>query len=248
LKKRFNAGSTVNLSYTWAHLISNVNTANSFIEHSSTTGQAGAQDYTNPRADRANSLDDIRQLLTANYTLDLPFGKGQKFLGTANGIVDHIVAGWSLSGITTFEAGLPLSFEQSGGNNLTSYFGAGTLRPTLTGQTKKVSGSKFDRTLPGHTWFNTGAFTPTGAWSFGNESQADSSLRADGEDNWDIGVSKATAIKEGISLQFRGELFNLFNHPQFLAPETDISKGGFGTVSYQANNQRLAQFSLRLNF
>ena len=82
----------------------------------------------------------MRQLLTANYVLNLPFGKGMKFLNSANGVVDHIVSGWSLSGITTFRSGTPLSFEQSGGNNLTSSFGAGTLRPTLTGQPKKVSG------------------------------------------------------------------------------------------------------------
>jgi hypothetical protein len=254
-KKQFSAGSSVNLSYTWAHLISNVNTSfMGSLEAASAGGYAGAQDYTNPRADRANSDFDARQLLTANYVLDLPFGKGRKFVNSANGAVDRIVGGWSLSGITTFESGLPLSFEQSGGNNLTTDFGAGTLRPTLTGMPKKGSGSPFSRTLPGNTWFNTAAFTPTGAWSFGNESQVDSSLRAQGEDNWDLGVGKATAIKEGISLQFKGELFNLFNHPQFTPPVTDISKGfvsnggTFGTIGYLVNNPRLVQLSLRLNF
>jgi hypothetical protein len=250
LKKRLAAGSTVNINYTWAHLISDVNTGASFDENASFTGGiTGPQDYTNPHADRANSGFDIRQILEAEYILDLPFGKGRRFLSGANGTVDHIVSGWSLSGITAFQSGLPLGLTVSGGNSLTEYFGAGKLRPNVVpGVPKKVGGSAYNRTLPGKSWFNPAAFTKPADWTFGNESQVDSSLRADGVDNWDINILKDTKIKEEISLQFRAELFNLFNHPQFVAPETDIDNGGFGTVAFQENNPRVAQLSLRLNF
>ena len=189
----------------------------------------------------------MRQLLTANYIFELPFGKGKQFLGSANPVVDRIVSGWSLGGITTFEAGYPLGMTVDGGNNLSTNFGAGTIRPNVVaGVPKKVGGSKYNRL---NEWFNTAAFAKPGDWSFGNESANDSSLRQDGVDNWDINVGKSTAIKEGISLQFRGELFNLFNHPQFAAPNTSLNSGSFGIVpAYQANSPRIAQFSLRLNF
>jgi hypothetical protein len=245
-KKHFSAGATVNVSYTWSHFITN--------------GEGGYQDYNNLRADRSNSTSDIPHYLAINYILDAPFGKGKHFLNSAGPVVDRIVGGWQLSGITVYESGFPLAFTSTGSavNNLTNNFYAGTTRPSVVaGVSKAGTGSRFARATGqgGATWFNTGAFMNAGPWAFGNESRVDSTLRADPTKNWDMNLAKNTAIKEGIVLQFKAEYFNAFNHPQYNAPVVTYGAGNFGTIPANSANgatnlsqPRIGQLSMRLTF
>ncbi len=246
MRKHFSAGATINASYSWAHLLTNVDSQNGYLEPGQSQTGFGPQDFTNPAADRSNSAADVRQRLTIEYILDLPFGKNKRYLSSANGVMDHIVSGWGLNGITVFQSGLPLGFTTNSGNTLSANFGTGTIRPNVVpGVSKKVTGGRYDRL---GEWFNTAAFSQPGAFAFGNESRLDSDLRSDGIDNWDVNVSKTTAIKEGISLQFRAEFFNVFNHAQFAPPNTALGNSAFGTVTATANQPRIGQFSLRLNY
>ena len=249
LRKRFSAGATISASYTWAHFITNVD--NSAYD---ATGNPGPQDYTNPGADRSNSAADIPQYFTLNYLLDAPFGKGKRFLTNSNGLLDHVVSGWGLSGITTYESGFPLNLNVQGGNALANNFYAGTIRPNVVpGVSKTMPGSRFSRTNT--TWFNTAAFSNPGNFAFGNESRVDSTLRADGLKDWDMALVKNTPVREGISIQFRAEYFNVFNHPQYGAPVNSLGNANFGKIvantasgSTNINQPRIGQLSLRLNF
>ncbi len=252
IRKHFSAGATVNLSYSWAHFIDNEETGGG----SNGVSADAPQDYTNPRADRAISLDDIPNTLTLNYILDLPFGKGKRFLNHGSGVVDRMVSGWSWSGIAIYQSGFPEAFSINGGTPLSSNFYTGTIRPNVVpGVSKSGTGSRFARTLPGATWFNTAAFISPGNFSFGNESRVDATVRADAKRNWDMTLSKSTAIKEGLSLQFRAEYFNVFNHPQYGSPNTAVGASNFGQLSANTGNgstntnqPRIGQLSLRLNF
>jgi hypothetical protein len=244
LQKRFAAGSSVNAAYTWAHLISNVDSPNGYLEPGEPGNGFGAQDFTNPGADRSNSAQDVRQRLVISYVLDIPVGKGKRFLGSVNGWEDKVVSGWGLNGISTFQSGLPLGFTYQPGTVLQNYFGAGQARPNVVeGCAKSISGSPTGRI---NEWFNTSCFSAPSQYGFGNESRLDSSLRAQGIDNFDLNLSKTTSIREGISLQFRAEMFNLFNHPQFAPPNTALDSGTFGQVTADANQPRIGQFSVRL--
>jgi hypothetical protein len=253
LKKHFNAGATISASYTWGHFLTNVESAGTA---NNATGTAAAQDYTNPRADWSNAAADVPQYFTLNYILDLPFGKGKHFLSQSNGLVDRLVSGWTLSGITTIQNGFPINLNVSGGNQLSNNFNAGTIRPNVVaGVSKNAPGSRYDRTLPGATWFNTAAFANPGSFAFGNESRVDPTLRADGVKNWDMNLAKNTVLREGISLQFRAEYFNIFNHPQYGAPGNQLGTANFGQLSANTangatnlNQPRIGQLSLRLNF
>jgi len=140
---------------------------------------------------------DVRQRAVISYILDLPFGKGKRYLSSAQGVTDKVVSGWNLSGITTFQTGLPIGLTvaalQSSTVNYTpylqTYFGAGTPRPNVVpGVSKLVSGSPKNRI---NEWFNTAAFTSPDPYGFGNESRLDSQLRSQGIDNFDIGVIPA---------------------------------------------------------
>lgn len=254
LRYRLGSGGTVNLGYTWAHLISDIDSEQGYLEGSEPATGYAPQDFTNHRADRSDSAADIRQRFTGEYILDLPFGTGKKFFANASTVVNELVGGWGLDGITTVETGEPIGLQTNSGNTLENDFVGGALRPNVVpGVNKKSTESRYDRTLPGHTWFNTAAFAMPGDFQFGNESRLDSVLRRDSIDNWDMTVSKSFPIHEGVNLQFKAEYFNLFNRPQFdltkiLNSDTALGSTSFGQVTWQVNQPREGQFSLRLNY
>jgi hypothetical protein len=247
--------SMLNVSYTWSHTISNADSPNGYLEGGSGQATTGVtpQDFTNLEAERSNSAADLRQRLSVQYVLDLPFGKGKRFLATANPVLDRIVSGWGLNGITAIQTGLPLALTTQAGNIMSTQFGAGIIRPNVVPNvSKKLSGTRYERTLPGNTWFNKAAFSvpdPNG-FVFGNENRVDSELRVDNANNWDVGLTKSTKISERFAIQFRAEYFNVFNRPQFgfTSGNLKAGSGNFGVSSTQANNPRTGQFSIRLNY
>ena len=113
------------------------------------------------------------------------------------------------------------------------------------GCSKSTSGSAQSRV---NGWFNTGCFTAPPAFTFGSESRTDPNLRTAGVANWDFAAFKDTAIHERFALQFRAEIFNMFNRVQFAAPNTTVGSSTFGYVTNQVNNPRLVQVALRLKF
>ena len=73
-------------------------------------------------------------------------------------------------------------------------------------------------------------------------------VRSHGIANYDFTVFKNTQLTERFGLQFRSEIFNLFNRVQFGYPGTALGNPQFGVVSGQYNNPRLVQFALKLLF
>ena len=66
--------------------------------------------------------------------------------------------------------------------------------------------------------------------------------------NFDVSILKSTKIWEKTNLQFRAELFNIFNRVQFAPPVIQQDASNFGQILSQGNQPRLVQFSLRLNY
>ena len=97
-------------------------------------------------------------------------------------------------------------------------------------------------------WFNTLCFQQPGEFSFGNERRVDPSIRSNGEGNFDTVFSKSFALPHETTFKFSGEIFNLFNHPQFGLPNSLVGVPGFGEVTTQANLPRTAQFEGRITF
>ena len=124
------------------------------------------------------------------------------YLGDTSGFVGGLVGGWSVNGVTTLQAGLPLAFLAT--PNLVG-FGYG-LRPNVVdGCDKSVSGSEEERL---NEWFNTACYTVPNAafvaadpasdprlrWALGNAERVDPDLRAHGVHNWNFAVSKQTRL------------------------------------------------------
>lgn len=252
--RRFQGGGTLLVAYTNAKLLTNTDTLTSWLENGATGGVGQVQDWNNLNGERSVSSQDVSQRLVISYVLDLPFGKGKKYLNSVSGITSKAVSGWGIDGVTTFQRGFPLKIAWGGAATPleAANLGVSNVRPNVTaGCNKGARGSGLSGEL--NQWFNSACFAAPPDWGFGSEARVDSSLRAPGINNFDFAVFKRTSITERAGLEFRTEFFNLFNHPQFGFPGTNFVSGssnGFGQiVSTNPNsNPRLIQFALKFVF
>jgi hypothetical protein len=256
-KRSFSHAGQLQAAYTWAKLLSDTDNTSSFEDGQG--GQGVVQDNNNIHAEKSISLQDLTNNLVINYGIDLPFGKGQQFLSGSNGVVNAIVGGWRMNGITTFHSGLPVPFVTNG-NSLSNYFGAGPIRPNVVaGCNKHVKGSAQSRAAG---WFNTACFVDPADFTFGNERRVDSDIRAAGAANFDLSANKTFKVYDRITGKFTVEAFNLFNRAQFGAPDSNVNDGSpvydtagnflhgsaFGVVTRQQNGPRVLQFAMRFSF
>ena len=244
VEKRISQGGTVLGSYTWGR---NMGTAET--QHGSTEAHAPGfvQDWYNLRAEYSQLSYNLPHHFVAGYVLDLPVGKGKRYLANESGILDKAVSGWGVDGITTYAMGFPLIFTAQP-TYISQSLGAGTPRPNVVaGCNKQVSGGAASK-LTG--WFNASCFTQPSNFGFGNEPRVDS-MRSQGIANWDAALFKGTALTEKLNLQFRAEVFNLFNRVQFGQPNTTCcsnTNASFGLISSQLNAPRQIQFALKLSY
>jgi hypothetical protein len=241
MQKRLMAGN-IGVAYTYSKLISyggdTVGPADSVYTN------PAIQDWNNLRGERAVSGYDPSQRLVVNYVLDLPFGKGRRFGRSFRGVADRFVSGWGLEGIATFQKGFPLALTAT--PNTTNSLGGGE-RPNSNGQSAALSGPAQKRL---GQWFTTADFSAPPAYTFGDISRTLNAVRGAGVNNWDVSLFKDTALRgeRACVLQFRAEVFNMFNRVQFGPPGTALGTPQFGVVTSQFNQPRLIQLALRLSF
>ena len=198
----------------------------------------------NPKLSRGLSAFDSTHNFVVSYNYRLPIDKldGPKWLTN----------GWEISGITRFSTGLPITLVETDDQSLegTSFGGPIPLSadtPNLVAPVKKLDPRK--SACPGACLF----FDPSSfqASALGQEGTANRRFfHGPGVNNWDFAVLKNTQIKERFTLQFRAELFNIWNHAQFIAPsQIGLTSSGtsFGSITLAAP-PRIGQLSLKLNF
>ena len=245
VEKRFAHGGTVLAAYTFSKLIADVGSLTTWLDSGVGLASNTPENPNNLSAEKALAGFDSRQRLTLAYALDLPVGKNQRFLNVSNAFASKLVSGWTVSGDSTFQEGFPLALTAT--PNVTG-FNLG-LRPNVVpGCNPQTSGSATSRL---DDWFNTACFTVPAAYTLGNESQTDPHLRGPGINNFNVALFKKTQIKERFMLEFRAEVFNIFNRVQFGMPNTTVTTAANPTTGYittQINQPRLIQLALRLVF
>jgi hypothetical protein len=97
-------------------------------------------------------------------------------------------------------------------------------------------------------WFKTENFAAPAPFTFGNLSRTIGDVRTHGINNWDFAVFKKTSITETANVEFRAEVFNLFNRVQFGYPGMTLGNADFGVVGGIRNSPRIIQFGLRVAF
>lgn len=222
LQVRHSAGHGLFFSgaYTYAHTLSQAPGQSIF------GGGNGPQDNYNLNGNYGNSPLDIRHLLSLSYIWEIPF------LQHSTGWKHALLGGWKYSGIITAQSGFALSPGLSVANQgLAS-------RPNLTGQNLTYSKTVSE-------WFNTAAFAAPAYGYFGNAGVG--IIRGPGLINFDMAGYKDFHITERQKLEFRGELFNIFNHTNFSGVSTALGSGTFGQVT-SALDPRIVEFALRYQF
>ncbi|MBL8219006.1 MAG: TonB-dependent receptor, partial [Bryobacterales bacterium] len=240
LEKRYKQGVGFLFAYTWAKLISDVRNGLPTLDNGQNAGlNPGVQNWHDLRSERSISELDVAHTFTLSYVAELPFGKNKKFLNTLTGPAGKIIEGWQLSGITAWRSGFPLNFSApiTGGGN----------RPNSTGRSAKIEDHQ-SRGASLQRWFDTTAFTIPAPFTFGNVGRNISDVRGPSQFNWDLSLSKTTAIRERLSLQFRAESFNMLNRPNFFLPVTNVVNVQFGQINTSNGNPRINQLALKLIF
>jgi hypothetical protein len=225
---------TANVSYTYSHS----------IDDSSDRGDATFVDSYNLLANRASSNFDQRHTLNLSYVYELPF------FSKSSGLRKSLLGGWEWSGITTYQSGIPFNVTNGVfGDNAGVGNGVGTgSRPDLVGNPNakpcQPSGGL------GPLLYNPCAFAAPQGLTFGDVGR--NSLRLPHRTQFDMGVFKRFPIKEAVSVEFRAESFNTFNHTQFGPSATTSVDRQFGSSTFlaakSAHFPRILQLGLKFIF
>lgn len=223
VEKRLTKGLTFQASLTYSKLMQAIEFLNS-------------QDL---RPTEVISDQDYPWRFAINGIYELPFGKGKKFLGSANRWVDAFLGGWQFQGWFEGQSGEALGF----GNAIVR----GNLRDLVLPVNQRTTDA----------WFNLAAantvFERDPAKQLGSNLRTlplrFSFIRADGTNNWDLSLFKNYQLTEKFKIQFRAESFNALNHVQFAGPATGVTNTAFGTITGEkGHGQRQWTFGLKLMF
>jgi hypothetical protein len=206
----------------------------------------------NSRITRGLSAFDSTHNFVVSYNYVLPFDKW--------GGPKRLTDGWAFSGITRFATGLPVTLVESDDWSLLGTSFGGPIILSVDTPNLVAPFHKLDPRKSGGFYFDPSSFQGSALGQEGNARRR--FFHGPGTNNWDMALVKNTTISERVTLQFRAELFNIFNHTQFIGPsgissyldnrsDTTVARtsttASFGQVPGAAP-PRLGQLSLKLNF
>jgi len=213
-------------SYTWSHSIDDASEGS--LGNAANLGVAGVA----ASANRGPSDFDIRNAFSGGVTYSIPAPKTNRF-------VDAIVQAWSVESFIQVRSAPPVNVFYGAFSEL---FGSETsVRPDrVAGEALYLSG-----VYPGGKAFNPGAFMAPPTDSSGNPTrQGDvgrNALRGFGATQWDFAIHRDFSIHDSLKLQFRAELFNLLNHPNFGQPSGNLGSPEALNPQFGLSTQTLAE-------
>lgn len=248
LHKKYSNGLQFDLNYTYSHSIDNASVgANSFFSDF-------VCDITNLRVCKGDSDFDLRHAINMIGVYELPFGRGKTFGGTASGVLNQIIGGWSISGIENWHTGFAF---RTGSNAFP--IGFATVAPGIfNGDTHAIrAGIHNDPNNGNAVQFFADPTAAIGSFSgpLGLQMGSRNNLHGPHFSNTDLALIKNFQLKEQFHLEFHAEAFNAFNHPSFALPLNGAggvadftTPSSFGVITSTASSPRVMQFGLRLEF
>jgi hypothetical protein len=226
LSRRFARGFTFKADYTWSKALDTTDCCSGNIYNF-------YPDTQNAHLEWGRSSMDAEHNFIAYYVYELPFLRDKTTLA------GKLLGGWQLSGITTFQTGLPidpvLGIDQAGVGSTARQ------RPQVVGTPVLGHGQ---RTVT--EWFNPANYVLPTIGTFATTSR--NFISAPGTNNWDMSLYKTFTLKERASLQFRADAFNPWNHTEFSTLGISYAvPSQFGKV-IAAKNARNLMLGLRLTF
>ena len=244
--QRFKDGSEAQIAYTWSKSLSD-----SAAASTGPNGGTRVGDQNNPRADYGPDQFNRPQRLVANFTYLIP----TPFHTTS--LLGEVLGGWGAMGVVTLQSGHNLYVTNT---NVSNAFGISgeeqdfaELTPSCLGSQIGTGGSVTSRL---NNYFNKSCFTATltvvgsgGATGFGNSRPG--LLRGPAQNNLDFALRKEFALsmrREPVHAEFRAELFNAFNTPQFSDPGTAFDQPTFGIINTTSVDSRIMQLAIKFSF
>ena len=280
VRRRLEKGLDFGLSYTYSKSIDNMSvdpvaaTSGGGLGNNSRT----PTDVRNFAIDRAVSDFDNRHVLVINSRYELPFGKGRRFFGNIPGALNQLLGDWSLTGIYTYQSGE--AYTINSGAATANFTNAGKQTTAVLRGPLPASQLQFVNGIVGPVVFNVTDRDPNtncrqviGTESFfcipepGQFGMGRNTIRGPGFWNFDFGILKRFNVTERVNIQFRAEMFNAFNHPNFENPRNatvgspTVTSSLFGqtccvtssvpastTIIATGEPNRVIQFALKVQF
>jgi len=232
LQQRLTKGLTFNVNYTFSKALGTINGFRS--------AYIGEKNL---------STTDMPHVWNAFYAYDLPFGKGRQF-DTSNKVLQAIISGWQISGITRYASGTPLGPFTANCNVPQAGTCWASYNPSFSGPIQINGGwGKGPGDVTKTAYIDKNAFANPAAFTYGNTPATGAfGLRNPHFANQDLSVSRIFQIHEDWKLNFGMDTFNLLNSVRFGGIVTNINAANFGTVTSQVNLPRVVQFKLRLEY
>lgn len=248
LERRFGAFNLL-AGYTWSKSLSNAHWRQIFSQQ----GNIGTQDAYNVADGKSFNPFDQPHVLNIVWTYDAPFGRGKKFLSSANTIVNAAVSGWTLSGAQRYYSGNLIQLVTPGNPLGTTLFSTVTKATLGSGPIRTSAGyGDLDPNNPNVRWFNASAFQATAPFTLGNAAFYYSDFRQPMIAFENIGISKRTVLfnndKNPVTLQYRADMFNLFNRTRFGGVNGTVGNVNFGRPTGPQVGARAITMGLRLSF
>jgi hypothetical protein len=202
-------------------------------------GNAGYRDPVgNRNLDRGISQYNVPNRFVTGYNYQLPLGPGRKWL--SKGLIGNIIGGWEFNGITTYQTGIALSPNLNPNNCV-----CGNSRSA-----PNVSGNPMTGPQSLSQWFNTSVFSFPAQYTIGNAGRG--LIYGPHLFSTDLNTGKRFALpwREGMNIEFRAEFYNVFNHPNFAAPDVSLGDANFGKVTAASSfvGPRKGQLALKFYF
>ena len=226
--RRFSAGLQFQGNYTWGRC----------MDEQSSLAETRTQNPYDLASDYSRCSYDLRHAVKLAYVYDLPFGRGKRYGGNWNSLVDGILGGWAVEGITQIQTGAPINVRT--GLDHANVGGRTVQRPDV------LRDPNANAPHTPEEWFDTSAFVLPAPYTFGN---AGAYIVNDaGRHNWDVAIQKQFPVRESHALQLRAEMFNIANTVMMTPGATQtFTSSSFGTVTSGTAARRI-QFGLRYRF
>ena len=233
LTKRYSHGLTSLLGYTWSKTM---DTGSAIRTHDGDT--LFPQNSYCRNCDYGLSSYHTAHRFVSSTLYDIPVGKGRA-VNIENKILNGVIGGWQTGGILAVQTGFPITVSIGGLDQ--SKTGGGFDRPNATGISPYVDQTSTNR------FYNLAAFQVQPEGTFGNVGR--NTLIGPGIFSFDASLHKDFSFTERQRLEFRWELFNALNHPNWGNPNTNVNnRNTFGTITGTRTNMRQMQFALKYVF
>ncbi|MGH9673274.1 MAG: carboxypeptidase regulatory-like domain-containing protein [Bryobacteraceae bacterium] len=240
IERRFSSGIGWIVAYTHAKQIDNA----TYVGGTQLGDNDQDQVFYDRRLERSEATGSIANRLVFSPIVDLPFGKGRKWMNRG-GVLNAVLGGWQVATMGTLQSGFPFGVTVNNGGRDLLDDPLATPRPNLLKDPNSPNKGQPAVGVRGLQWLDPAAFATPARYTYGTASRTLVGVQTPGMVSFDSLLAKNFQIAERWRAQFRWELFNTFNTPQFARPADTLGAGNFGVVT-SAGGRRIMQVSAKL--